>query len=75
MKANHFKTEEVVLMDTKPKKTDSWTWKVIIEGVENIQKRTTVGKWEMEKRSKSGKINGFIRGIISLLSLNYSPML
>ncbi|XP_026450651.1 uncharacterized protein LOC113350742 [Papaver somniferum] len=38
MKALHFPNEEVIRMDTKPKLSDSWIWKGILEGIINIQK-------------------------------------
>ncbi|XP_026438275.1 uncharacterized protein LOC113336817 [Papaver somniferum] len=38
MKASHFPNKEVIIMETKPKNTDSWIWKGILEGITCIQK-------------------------------------
>ncbi|XP_026378591.1 uncharacterized protein LOC113273032 [Papaver somniferum] len=37
MKASHYPNTEIIRLDTKPKATDSWIWKGIMEGIALLQ--------------------------------------
>ncbi|XP_026458663.1 uncharacterized protein LOC113359205 [Papaver somniferum] len=41
MKASHYPNQEVIRMDTKPKNTDSWIWKQILEVISCIKNITS----------------------------------
>ncbi|XP_026417197.1 uncharacterized protein LOC113312677 [Papaver somniferum] len=49
MKAAHYPNQEVIRIDTKPKTTDSWIWKGILEGISYIQQYYI---WKIEDGTK-----------------------
>ncbi|XP_026396097.1 uncharacterized protein LOC113290728 [Papaver somniferum] len=46
MQAKYFSEDDIMHISTNPKPTDSWVWKGILSGIENIQR---IGRWEIGK--------------------------